>query len=76
MSETNSNGKGLNWATVVLVAITGGGNLWATKAGNDFNAQEIERATREIHDLYPRLTEAIDRQKRIQETLDQLKRTP
>lgn len=71
----NENNKptAINWATVVLVVVTGGGNWLQTKAGNDFNAQEIERATREIHDLYPKLQEAIDRQKRMQESLDQLK---
>lgn len=63
----------LDLPTLGLIVLMGGGNWLQTKAGNDFNAQEIERATREIHDLYPRLSEAIERQKKIQETLDRLK---
>lgn len=73
MNNGNSTGgKAINWATVVLVIVTGGGNWLETKAGNNFNAEEIKRATQEIHDLYPRIAEAIDRQKRLQETLDSL----
>lgn len=60
----------LNLPTIGMIVLMGGGNWLQTKAGADFNAQEIERATREIHDLYPRLQEAIERQKKIQETLD------
>lgn len=72
MSENNKP-TAINWATVVLVIVTGGGNWLQTKAGNDFNEAEIRRATQEIHDLYPKLEEAIARQKRMQESLDKLK---
>ena len=68
----NSNGKAVNWATVVLVAITGGGNWLATKSSSDLNTKEIERATEEIHALYPKLNEAIERQKQMQESLDKI----
>lgn len=74
MSDNQNNKPtAINWATVVLVIVTGGGNWLQTKASSDFNEAEIRRATQEIHDLYPRLQEAIDRQKRIQESIDRLK---
>lgn len=63
----------LDLPTIGMIVLMGGGNWLTTKAGNDFNAQEIERATREIHDLYPKLQEAIDRQKQMQESIDRLK---
>jgi hypothetical protein len=59
-------------ATLVLIAISGGGNFLATKSTADFNASEIERATREIHELYPKIEEALKRQQRMQESLDRL----
>lgn len=66
----------LNLPTLVLILLMQGGNLWETKSGNQFNAAELERAIREVHDLYPKLEEAIRRQQRMQETLDQLKNKP
>jgi hypothetical protein len=66
---------GDNWvklATLVLIAISGGGNFLATKSTAEFNSAEIQRATHEIHDLYPKLDEAIRRQQRMQESLDRL----
>jgi hypothetical protein len=81
-SSQPSNGKllalaqsGDNWvklATLVLIAITGGGNFLATKSTADFNSTEIRQATREIHDLYPKLDDAIRRQIRMQESIDRL----
>lgn len=64
----------LNLPTLVAVLVMSGGNLWETRSGNDFNAKELERAIEEIHQLYPRLNEAIERQKRMQDSLDQLAR--
>lgn len=63
MSDNQNNKPtAINWATVVLVVVTGGGNWLQTKTSNDFNAQEIQRATNEIHDLYPKLMEALRNQ--------------
>lgn len=72
-------GTGDNWvklATIALIIISGGSNWLETKIGNDFNAAEIQRATQEIHTLYPKLEEAIERQKRMQEAVDQLRTKP
>lgn len=65
----------LDLPTIAMILLMGGGNWLTTKAGNDLNETEIRRATQEIHDLYPKLEEAINRQKRMQETLDKLKST-
>ena len=58
-----------------LILISGGGNFWETRSGNQFNSQEIERATREIHQLYDKLmdyerrqTEMLENQRKLLES--------
>lgn len=68
--ESPSNGSSglvkllnqLNTPALVIVMMMSGGNWFATKSGNDFNASEINRATREIHSLYDKLMEYERRQ--------------
>jgi hypothetical protein len=57
---------GDNWvkiATLVLVAISGGGNFLATTKSSEFNSEEIRRGIQEIHDIHDQLQITIDRQK-------------
>ena len=62
----------LNLPALVLVLLLSGTNLLETKSGNDFNAHEIERATAEIHELYPKLNEAIRNQADMKRSLEAL----
>jgi hypothetical protein len=50
-------------ATLALVALSGGGNFLATTKTADFNAGEIDRGLKEIHDLHDVLMSSLDRQK-------------
>ena len=49
----------LNLPTLAMIMLMGGGNWLATKSTGDLNYHEIQRATTEVHDLYPRLMEAL-----------------
>jgi hypothetical protein len=52
-AEKNSNGKQLNWPTVVLVLATGAGNFFATNQGKQqlsYEQQEALSKIREIHE--------------------------
>ena len=62
----------LNLPTLVLVLLLSGTNLLETKNSADFNAQEIARAVAEIHELYPRLNEAIRNQADLKRSLEAL----
>ena len=64
----------LNTPALIIVMMMSGGNFWATKSGNDFNAEEIARATKEIHQLYDKLmdyerrqTEMLENQRKLLE---------
>ena len=85
--EKNANGKlkllesiasgGDNWikfGTLLLVAITGGGNFLATTKTGEFNAAEITRGLNEIHDLHDQLSASMERQRRMSNQLDDLTR--
>jgi hypothetical protein len=74
MSEDAQNGKNngsallanvlnqLNLPTLAIIMLMGGGNWLATKSTGDLNHHEIQRAATEVHDLYPRLMEALRNQ--------------
>ena len=74
MSEDAQNGKNngskalanvldqLNLPTLAMIMLMGGGNWLATKSTGDLNHHEIQRAATEVHDLYPRLMEALRNQ--------------
>lgn len=87
MNEGPKNGKdavlqtlassGDNWVklgTLALVAISGGGNFFATTKTGGLNAEEIHRTTQEIHELYDAINTSLERQKRIEQSLNEVKR--
>jgi hypothetical protein len=55
-------------ATIALILISGGGNLFATKGVEHTNTEEWNRAIREIHDLHSAFSGALERQKQILES--------
>ena len=68
--------SGDNWLkliTIVLIALTGGGNFLATKSASQFNASEIERATGEVHDIHLVLNSSLERQKRLEQMLTEIR---
>lgn len=69
----SSGDKGIQLVILGLIAFTGGGNWWETRVGNELNAKEIERAIQEIHDLYPKLNEAIGNQREMLRDIEALK---
>ena len=76
----NTLASGDNFSKLImmgLIVISGGGNFWETSRGNQVNFQEIERATREMHQLYDQLQDyrkrqdqLMDNQRRILEKLE------
>jgi len=69
--------SGDNWiklGTLLLVAITGGGNFLATTKTGEFNAEEIRRGLIEIHDLHDQLSTMVDRQRRMADQVEDLSR--
>jgi hypothetical protein len=47
--------NGLNWPTVVLIALTGGTNFLATNKAEHSNTVEMERARVEVHQIHSSL---------------------
>ena len=43
--------KNLNWPTLILILVTGGGNWFATTQNSQQRGYELERALSEIHDI-------------------------
>jgi hypothetical protein len=62
----------LNWPTVALIALTGGGNFLLTNQGNNFNKEELERAIRQVKDLHNDIDQTDKRQKAAIEALEKL----
>ena len=54
---------------VILVVLSGGGNILATKQSADLNTTEINKAISEIHDIHDQLQASIERQKEMLEAL-------
>lgn len=65
---------GDNKVIALLILLSGGANLFETNRGTQFNAVEIQRATTEIHELYPRLIQALNNQNEIMESNTRLLR--
>jgi hypothetical protein len=53
----------LNWPTVVLILVTGGGNFLATEREGAARHSDLERAFRQIGDLHDALDDSEKRQK-------------
>jgi len=52
----SANGlKQLNWPTVALILLTGGGNWLATNRAEHTNTLEMERARNEVHQIHASL---------------------
>jgi ABC-type transporter Mla subunit MlaD len=52
----------LNLPTLGLIMLMGGGNLFQGIQSSDSNHQEIERAIREVHQLYEKIDDTEERQ--------------
>jgi hypothetical protein len=62
----------LNWPTVVLIALTGGGNFLLTNQKNNVNKEELEKAIRQIRDLHDAIDQTDKRQKTAIDALETL----
>ena len=58
--------------TLALVAISGGGNFFATKQAERVTSEDAEKAVKEIHELHEQLFDTINRQKDMLEILKKL----
>lgn len=55
--------KQMNWPTVILVLLTGGGNFFATKQFSGEREYQIQQAVRQIGDLHQAVDDFEKRQK-------------
>jgi hypothetical protein len=75
--EQKSNGaslkdlKDLNWPTLILILVTGGGNFFATAQNSKQVSEDTYRALGQIRDLHDALDEFETRQKKILEGIGQ-----
>ena len=66
-------GDNLSKIILVLVAITGGGNVVATKVEGDRLDRELDRAIQEVHELHGAFNDAMTRQKRLEAGIQAIK---
>jgi hypothetical protein len=59
--------------TLALVIVSGGGNLFATKEAERSTDHEIRKAIQEIHEIHAVFDSSIERQKRLEKMLKELK---
>jgi hypothetical protein len=69
-------GSGDKWVMIALIVVSGGSNWFKTQQTGSVNAEQIHRATQEIHDLYIRLNGMEDRQKEMLNKLNQMEQRP
>src|ERR1700757_2741703 len=62
--------KNLNWPTVILILVTGGGNLWATHENSTQRQYQVDQALQQIRDLHNALDDFETRQKKLLEGID------
>ena len=55
--------KSLNWPTVILILVTGGGNFLATQNNSNQRQYQIDRAIDQIRDLHQALDQTDKRQR-------------
>ena len=63
---------GGNKFLILLVVISGGGNIWQTQQSEQVASHDVDRAIAEVHTLYSAVGEALDRSKRVEGKLDEL----
>ena len=63
---------GGNKLIVALIVISGGGNIWQTHLSEQTSTADIDRAIAEVHTLYGAVSEALERNKRVEAKLDEL----
>jgi hypothetical protein len=62
---------------MALIVIGSGGNLLTTHTAEQTATDEMNRAINEVHDLHSVFADAMARQKRLEDNLEELlKRTP
>lgn len=71
LSDSDST---IKLVTLALVVVTGGGNLLVTKETGRTTDREIEQAIREIHDVHAVLDEAMNRQKEIAKSIEEMRK--
>jgi hypothetical protein len=59
--EPPKNHTALNWPTVILIIVTGGGNWLATSQNSSQRQYEQERAYQQIHELHAGLDDELKR---------------
>jgi hypothetical protein len=58
-----NHSKGLDWPTLILILVTGGGNFFATSKNSSERQFEQEQALRQIRELHASLDDFESRQK-------------
>ena len=69
---SNGGDASVKLITLALIAVSGGGNLWATKENGRINHEEVNRAIAEMHDLHRELLDQVQRSKHIEDMLEKL----
>jgi hypothetical protein len=66
---------GDNWVKLGIIAmlVLGGGNLFVSKQSGDSANEEMQRALKEIHSVYGVLDATIERQKRVEQMVTDIK---
>jgi hypothetical protein len=64
----------LNLPTLATILLMGGGNLFQGVQSSHDNHQEIERAIREVHQLYEKIDDTERRQDKALELLEQIRK--
>jgi len=64
--------KSLNWPTVILILVTGGGNFLATQNNSSQRQYQVDRAIDQIRDLHNALDNTEKRQKEAIATFENL----
>lgn len=73
LSSLLSAGNGTQKLLVALIVISGGGNFLQTRNAEQVATGEMDRTIAEVHDLHGALNEALNRQKRLEDSLERVK---
>jgi hypothetical protein len=61
LPKNNHNPAGLNWPTLILILLTGGGNFFAVQKNSSERQFEQERAYKQISELHAALDDELKR---------------